>query len=39
MSRDDAYMLMSASMDLIVTQAVDVTKGVHAMLPKAIFHK
>jgi acetamidase/formamidase len=39
LSRDDAYMLASASMDLIVTQAVDGTKGVHAMLPKSIFTK
>jgi len=30
---------MSAAMDLQVTQIVDVTKGVHAMLPKAIFRK
>jgi acetamidase/formamidase len=37
MSRDDALMLMSAAMDLHVTQIVDGTKGVHAMLPKAIF--
>src|SRR5581483_10124869 len=28
-------MLMSAAMDLHVTQIVDGTKGVHAMLPKA----
>jgi acetamidase/formamidase len=39
LSRDDAYMLMSATMDLHVTQVVDGTKGVHAMLPKAIFRK
>ena len=39
LSRDDAYMLASASMDLIITQAVDGTKGVHAMLPKSIFSK
>ena len=37
LSRDDAYMLMSATMDLHVTQVVDVTKGVHAMIPKAMF--
>ena len=37
--RDDAYMLMSATMDLHVTQVVDITKGVHAMIPKAIFRK
>jgi len=37
--RDDAYMLLSAAMDLHVTEIVDITKGVHAMLPKAIFQK
>jgi acetamidase/formamidase len=36
-SRDDAYMLTSAAADLHVTQVVDGVKGVHAMLPKAIF--
>jgi hypothetical protein len=25
-------------MDLVVTQAVDGTKGIHALLPKAILH-
>lgn len=39
LSREDAYMLMSAQMDLHVTQVVDVTKGIHAMIPKAIFKK
>jgi len=39
LTRDTAYMLSSAAMDLIVTQAVDGTKGVHAMLPKNIFRK
>jgi acetamidase/formamidase len=39
LSRDDAYMLMSATMDLIVTQVVDGTKGIHAVIPKAIFRK
>jgi acetamidase/formamidase len=39
MSRDEAYLLASAAMDLSVTQVVDGTKGVHAMLPKAIFKK
>ncbi len=39
LSRDDAYLLASAAMDLYVTQVVDGTKGVHAMLPKAIFRK
>jgi acetamidase/formamidase len=37
--RDDALMLLSAAMDLRVTQIVDGTKGVHALLPKAIFHR
>ena len=37
LSRDDAYMLASAAMDLVVTQAVDGTKGIHALMPKAIF--
>ena len=39
LSRDDAYMLMSAAMDLHVTQVVDGVKGIHAMLPKALFTK
>jgi acetamidase/formamidase len=37
LSRDDAFMLLSAAMDLQVTQIVDGTKGVHALLPKSIF--
>jgi acetamidase/formamidase len=32
-------MLASAAMDLVVTQAVDGTKGIHAMMPKGIFRK
>ena len=39
LSRDDAYMLASSVMDLMVTQVVDGTKGVHALMPKAIFKK
>ena len=39
LSREDAYMLLSATMDLVVTQAVDGVKGIHAMVPKAIFQK
>ena len=39
LSREDAYLLASAAMDLVVTQVVDVTKGIHAMIPKAIFKK
>ncbi len=38
MSRDDAYILCSFSMDLRVTQVVDGTKGIHAMMPKSIFY-
>lgn len=37
MTRADAYMLVSAAGDLIVTQVVDGTKGVHVKLPKRIF--
>jgi acetamidase/formamidase len=38
MSRDDAYILCSLAVDLRVTQLVDDTKGIHAMLPKSILH-
>ena len=34
---EDVLMVLSAAMDLHVTQIVDGTKGVHAILPKAIF--
>jgi acetamidase/formamidase len=37
LSRDDAYMLCSVAGDLDITQLVDGNKGVHAMMPKAIF--
>ncbi len=37
LSRDDAYMLSSVAADLSITQLVDGNKGVHAMIPKAIF--
>jgi acetamidase/formamidase len=37
LSREDAYMLCSLSVDLRVTQAVDGTKGIHATIAKAIF--
>jgi acetamidase/formamidase len=37
LSREDAYMLASVAVDFSVTQAVDGTKGVHAMIPKSIF--
>ncbi len=39
LDRDDAYMLCSIAVDFHVTQVVDGTKGVHAMIPKAIFKK
>jgi len=39
LSREDAYLLASAAMNLIVTQVVDGTKGIHAMMPKAVFVK
>jgi acetamidase/formamidase len=38
LSRDDAYMLSSVAADLSITQLVDGNKGVHASIPKAIFH-
>ena len=37
LSREDAYMLCSVGVDFNVTQAVDGTKGVHAMIPKNLF--
>jgi acetamidase/formamidase len=37
LTRDDAYMLSSVAADLAITQLVDGNKGVHAMIPKAIF--
>jgi len=37
LTRDDAYVLCSAAVDLRVSQNVDVTKGVHAMLAKSLF--
>lgn len=37
LSRDDAYMLTSVAGDVDITQLVDGNKGVHVMLPKAIF--
>jgi acetamidase/formamidase len=37
MSREQAYILCSVAADLHVTQVVDGTKGVHAMLAKSIF--
>ena len=37
MTRDDAYMLISVSGDVDITELVDRNKGVHVMLPKAVF--
>src|SRR5271156_621255 len=37
MSREDAYMLISVAGDVDITELVDGNKGVHVMLPKAIF--
>jgi acetamidase/formamidase len=37
MTRDDAYMLVSVAGDLDVSEVVDRNKGLHVMLPKAIF--
>ena len=37
LSREEAYMLSSVAVDFDITQVVDGTKGVHAMIPKAIF--
>ncbi|HEY8174956.1 MAG TPA: acetamidase/formamidase family protein [Gemmatimonadaceae bacterium] len=37
LSRDDAYMLISVSSDVDITQLVDGTLGVHVMIPKAPF--
>ncbi len=37
LSRADAILLASVAMDLVVTQVVDGTKGIHAMTPKSIF--
>jgi acetamidase/formamidase len=39
MSREDAYMLASVGVDFCITQLVDGNKGVHGMIPKAIFVK
>jgi hypothetical protein len=37
LTRDDAYQLASVAADFDITQLVDGTKGVHAMIPKSIF--
>jgi acetamidase/formamidase len=37
LSREEAYMIASIAVDYHVTQVVDDTKGIHGMIPKAIF--
>jgi acetamidase/formamidase len=37
LSREEAYMIASVAVDYNVTQVVDGTKGIHGMIPKAIF--
>ena len=37
MSRSDAYMLVSVAGDVEITELVDRNKGVHVVLPKALF--
>lgn len=37
MTRDDAYMLVSIAGDLEITELVDRNKGVHVVVPKALF--
>jgi len=39
LSREDAYMLVSVAGDVDITELVDRNKGVHVMIPKAIFAK
>jgi acetamidase/formamidase len=37
MTREDAYMFSSVAIDFCITQLVDGTKGVHAMIAKSLF--
>jgi acetamidase/formamidase len=39
MTRDDAYMLISVAGDVEVTELVDRNKGVHVVVPKALFKR
>jgi len=39
LTREEAYMIASVAVDYHVTQVVDGTKGIHGMIPKAIFAK
>jgi acetamidase/formamidase len=37
LTREETYMIASIAVDYHVTQVVDGTKGIHGMIPKAIF--
>jgi acetamidase/formamidase len=37
LSHEEAYMIASVAVDYHVTQVVDDMKGIHGMIPKAIF--
>ena len=37
LTHDDAYLLSSVAADLSITELVDGNKGVHMMIPRAIF--
>jgi acetamidase/formamidase len=37
LTREEAYALASIAVDFEVTQVVDGVKGIHALIPKAIF--
>jgi acetamidase/formamidase len=39
LTREEAYMIASVAVDHHVTQVVDGTKGIHGMIPKAIFKR
>ncbi len=39
LSREEAYLIASVAVDYHVTQVVDGVKGIHAMIPKAIFRE
>ena len=39
LSKDDAYMLVSAACDVRITQLVDGNVGAHVMIPKSLFRK
>ena len=37
LTREETYMIASVAVDYHITQVVDDTKGIHGMIPKAIF--